>query len=467
MTYPFGVGGNPVKLFKDPVVPVDQLLLLPPNVADFVAEDARVRIFSELVDQLDCSALRAVYEGGGAPAYDPVMLFKVLTYGGSEGIRSSRRLARALTYDVRFMYLARMSQPDFRTIARFRRSQEDAISKLYKQTVSLARGMGLVLLEHVSVDGTKLRSHASMRRYRRADKVEESLASTEERIAEVLREMEETDAAEDEEFGDGPGDGVPDELRSLEARKKRLEQAKKELQSQGTKAVVTTDPESRMMKMGNRVLPGYNAQAVVDSAAQIIVAADVTQEANDTRQLRPMLEQVNSTMNGLPEQVTADGGYWSKDSLDYAEEQELDAYIAPAGKKEDNLAGWVYDKERDVLISPDGEEYLYSTKRKKNGRTYRGYRIPKTRRMKWINEDAKQIVGMRQKVATAEGRAIYRRRQTIVEPVFGHIKGPLGLKRLLLSGLSGAKTEYLLACIAHNLGKMASARQASPVLDPA
>src|SRR5690349_23662071 len=135
------------KLFKDPAVPVDQLFLLPPSVADFVAEDAPVRVLSELIDQLDLESLLKAYRGGGAPAYDPAMLFKVLVFGLSEGIRSSRRLAGALTYDVRYMYLARMSQPDFRTICRFRRSQGEAIVGLFTETVLLAKQMGLVLLE--------------------------------------------------------------------------------------------------------------------------------------------------------------------------------------------------------------------------------------------------------------------------------------------------------------------------------
>jgi transposase len=452
-----------VKIFKEPVVPEDQLLLLPPNVADFVAQDASVRIFSELVDQLDCSALRAPHKGGGAPAYDPVMLFKVLVFGLSEGIRSSRRLAGSLTRDMHFMYLARMSRPDFRTIARFRRCHEEAIASLFVQTVVLARRMGLALLEHGSVDGTKLGSQASMRSYQRGDELEASLARIDQRIAELLREMEETDAAEDREHGDGPGDGIPDELRNLHERKKRLEQAKADLQSQGTRAVVMTDPQSRLMKTTEGLRPSYNAQAVVDSGAQIILAADVTQDEADARQLRPLLEKVKSAVDGLPVQVTADGGYWSKDSLDYVDEQKLDAYIAPKGAKEDNLAGWVYDEERDILTSSQGEEHIYSTKRKSRGRTYRGYRCPKTRKLKWINEDRVQIAAMRAKVATPEGKAIYRRRQTIVEPVFGHIKGPYGLRKLLLRGLSGAKIEYLLACITHNLGKMVSVRQVKMV----
>lgn len=455
-----------MKVFKDPVVPTDQLLLLPPNIADFVPEDARVRILSELVDQLDCSALRQPYKGGGPPAYDPVMLFKVLIYGCTEGIRSSRQLARALSYDMRFMFLSRMSRPDFRTIARFRRASEEAITTLFARTVVLAKGMGLVLLEHEAVDGTKIQAHGSKRWYRRAEELDESLAKVEERIAGVLRELEETDAEEDDEHGDCPGDGIPDELRRLKARKERLEQAKVDLEAQDVKAVVMTDPESRMMQTTAGIRPCFNAQAVVDSGAQIIVAADVTQEASDARQLRPMLQKAKSTAGVPPDKATADGGYWSKDSLDYAEEEKLDAYIAPAGTKEDNLAGWTNDAERDIWHSPEGDEHVFSTTRQQHGRTYRLYRCRKTRRVKWVNGDAEQMARMRAKVATPEGKAIYRRRQAIVEPVFGHIKGPYGLRKLLLRGLSGARIEYLLACTAHNLSKMAGIRRANPLMQP-
>jgi transposase len=454
------------KIFKEPAIPEDQLLLLPPNVADFVAEDASARIVSELLDMLDLSVLRKPYKGGGAPVYDPVMLLKVLILGCIEGIRSSRRLARALTFDMRFMFLARMSRPDFRTIARFRRSHEEAIKQIFIQTVILAKEMGLVLMEHASVDGAKLHADASKRYYRKADKLEENIAEIDQRIAEALREMEETDAAEDREYGDGPGDGIPEELRNLKERKKRLEQAKVDMGLQGTNAIVMTDPESRLMKTTDGLRPGYNGQSAVDSGIQIIVAADVTQDAADAAQLRPRgapsqrgLEQVKSTLDELPEQVTADAGYWSKDGLDCVDEHNVDAYIAPAGNKEDNLAGWVYDKERNVLISPEGEEYVFSTKRVSRGHTYRGYRLPNTDKWKWVNEDADQINRMREKVAAPKGKAIYRRRKTIVEPVFGHIKGPFGLRKLLLNGLSGAKIEYLPACISHNLYKMTTVCQ--------
>jgi hypothetical protein len=352
-----------------------------------------------------------------------------------------------------------MSRPDYRTICRFRRLQEEAIATLFAETVMKANAMGLVLLEHAAVDGTKLRSQASRRSYRNGEDLAASLAQTNERIAQLLREMDETDEAEDREYGDGPGDGIPDELRTVEARKKRLEQATKDLERQRTKGVVTTDPQSRLMKTREGLRPSYNGQAVVDCGSQIIVAAEVTQDAHDAKLLRPMLEQTKRNLQALPRQVTADAGYWSKDSLDYVDGEKLDAYIAPSGVTKDNLAGWEYDQERDVLRSPEGEEHVYSTQRNSRGHILRGYRNVRTGKPIWKNNDRVQMLIMREKVANAQGRAIYKKRQTIVEPVFGHIKGPLGLQKLLLRGLSGARIEYLLACITHNLGKMVNVRQ--------
>lgn len=475
---------KPPKVFKTPAVPVDQLLLLPPNVADLVPEDGLARILSELVDRLDCRALVEPYKGGGPPAYDPVMMFKVLVFGCTEGIRSSRRLARALTYDVRFMYLARMSTPDFRTIARFRRTHEKAIAQLFAETVLLANQMGLVLLEFTAVDGTKLEAQGSRRNYRHSDELDADLARTKERIAQILSELEKADTLEEQQdnvSGDGNSndsngsngngssgslDDIPEELRTLQARKARLDELKAELQSQQetqrandvkeVSALVTTDPDSRMMMTTNGIRPCFNAQMVVDGAAQIVMAADVTQQVTDSRQLKPMLDQLQDTIGRLPDQVAADAGYWSKTNLDYSQSQRLNAYIAPAGTKTDNMAGWKYIAERDVWLCPEGGEHLFLSTRERYGRTYRLYRKAGTKKPKWVNDDNEQMTRMRAKVASPDGKAAYKRRQVVVEPVFGHIKGSYGLRRLLLRGKSGAKIEFLLACIAHNLGKIAT-----------
>jgi len=443
-----------MKVFKEPEVPTDQLLLLPPNVEDFVPMDAPVRVLSEIVDLLDCSSLQEAYPGGGAPAYDPIVLFKGLVFGDSQGVRSSRQLARAFEHDLRFMYLARMSKPSYRTICRFRCANQKAIEELFLQTVLFARRLKLALLDHVSVDGTKLDAAGSKRQYFTTESVEAGLAKLAEKIAQIMANMAANDAREDLEYGEGPDDGIPDALRNLLERKARLEQAKAEMEARGLGAIILTDPDSRMMKTNAGPRPAFNAQAVVDAQAQIIVAADVTLDAADAHQLRPMLEQVEKTLGEMPDQVTADGGYWSKDSLDFVEERNVDAYIAPGGCTENTLEGWTYDASADTYTSPDGDIYRFSCIRTSHGRASRVYHCRRTRKQKWVAVDAAQIIRMREKVRSVEGRAIYRLRQIIVEPVFGHIKGAFGLRKLLMRGLSGARFEYLLACITHNLGKI-------------
>ena len=153
-----------MKVFRDAPAAPGQMFLLPMCVDEFVGPLDPARILSRVVDELDLTPLRTAYTGGGRPAYDPSILLKVLLFGYSEGIRSSRKLDKALGYDLRFMFLAQMSRPDFHTLARFRRQHAEAIAALFVQTVGLAQKRGLVLLEHVAVDGTKIEADVSGKR---------------------------------------------------------------------------------------------------------------------------------------------------------------------------------------------------------------------------------------------------------------------------------------------------------------
>jgi len=424
-------------------------------VDDFVGPQDPVRILSEVLDSIDSSRLYARYEGGGAPAYDPLMLLKVLVFGNCLGILSSRKLASSLRYDVRFMYLAQMGRPDFRTIARFRKNHLDTVKYLFAESVRICLTMGLVLLEHGAADGTKLEANVSGKQTYKAERLEKKLSSIEEKIAELLLQAEEIDAQEDAEHGDAAGDEIPAELKDLKRRKERLEAAKKALQETGRQSVAATDLESRLMKTtaGNR--PAYNAQAVVDGANQIVVAAAVTQAESDNRELAPLLEQVEANTGGLPKQVTADGGYFSPQSLACVEEKSLDAYIPdPVSLKERN-PGWEYDRENDRFMGPSGEVLTFRRKRTKRSVLYHIYRGAGTRKEVWVRQDGDRAARMRAKMQTPEAKQVYRLRKQIVEPFFGHLKGPLNLRRLLMRGLSGATTQYLLACTAHNMMKLA------------
>lgn len=447
-----------MKLFRDAPSAREQIFLLPPSVEEFVLPDAPVRILSEIIDRLDCRCLYYRYAGGGAPAYEPVMMLKVLVFGYSQGIRSSRKLARALEHDLRFMFLSGMSRPDFHTLCRFRKENPEFIKGMFTQTVCLARSFGLALLEHVAVDGTKVEANAARRHVVDKEQLGRQLKAVEEAVARILEEAESADEAEGSEHKEARGDEVPEELKNLEARKERLDEALKALVESGRKNLVTTDTESRLMRAHAGYRAAYNAQAAVDADHQIIVAAEVTQQEADNVQLEPMLDQVEQNCQALPQKTSADSGYWSKGSLDYVERREIDAYIPKTGMTRSQrhaLDGWDYDSEQDVYRSEAGEEMRFNREREKDGRRYRIYRKRKGGLKEvWVRLDNEYALVMQAKLATPEGKAVYRLRQQTVEPVFGRLKEALGLRRLLLRGLNGARIEYLLACSAHNLLKI-------------
>jgi len=366
-----------MKRFKDPVSPPEQGFLLPPSVNEFVASDDPVRLFSEVLDSLDVSEFEERYRGGGAPAYSPRVLLKVLLFGYSEGLRSSRRIEQALQSDVRFMYLTGMQRPDYRTIARFRRTHEAALKGLFVSVVRVCQSMGLVLMRHVSVDGTKIQANVSGRNTYGQERLEPSLASLEDRIAVLMQEAQETDAAEDARYGDRRGDELPEELRDAVRRKERLEAAKRKLLEIGHKAIPATDLDARVMHTTSGNRPAYNAQAVVDEQSQVIVAAEVTDACCDNAQLRPMIETAKQNTGVQPDTVTADGGYHSVDTLAYVEQTQLNAYVPVHGKKGYKRAGYTYDADRDVYIASSGEELTYRGMVVKARKTYRWYHAPR------------------------------------------------------------------------------------------
>lgn len=460
-----------MKIFRESPSPKGQVFLLPPSIEEFVPADSPVRVIADVIDSLDCSKLYERYNGGGAPAYEPSIMIKVLVYAYSQGIRSSRKIAQALEQDLRFMYLSEMSKPRFRTIARFRRENLEAISQLFVQTVKTSNELGLVLLEHVSVDGTKIEANVSREETYRKDRLTKAIDDVEKRIAEILKEAEEADTDEDAQYEGRRGDEIPEELRDAETRKKRLIEAKKKLEEIGRKTIGTTDLESRVMKTRHGNKAAYNGQAAVDKESQIIIAASVSQEENDYGQLSQMIDEIEKNTGKKPETLTADGGYYTSDTVKELEDRKIDAYI-PDGtqkKKEDNKPELSYDKEQDEYVCPMGKHLKFSTERNIKGLVYRVYRCngckgcalieqckpgKKPTKELYVRVDAEADSRMRAKMASEKGESIYRLRKQIVEPVFGNIKWNMGMRRLLLRGLAGASIEYYLACTCHNIGKI-------------
>ena len=458
---------GPVPVSKSPVRKTfrafapDQDLLLPPSLDEWLAADHMARFVADLVDEhLDLSGIHAAYqEKKGGPPYDPRLMVRLLIFGYTTGVRSSRKLEAAYVDVVAFRWLVAGTAPDFRSIARFRKRHLSALGHLFVQALALCQAAGIVSLGRVALDGTKVRANASRRKamsYVRMSEKEKILAAE---VSALLAEAETIDKAEDTKYGKTKRcDELPEELRRRQSRLVKLREAKQALEDQarqraeadggakgreggedddtiaervaaaGAKAVPKpktqrnfTDPESKIMKTSDGSFHQcFNAQTVVDAEHQIIVATDVTDRANDVADLIPMTEQTIANTGRAPAQMLADAGYCSEDNLNQANQLTTDVgtefFIATGRHKHDD----------PPPIAPRG-------------------RIPK---------DATPKQRMARKLTTKKGHAVYGRRKVIVEPVFGQMHTLQNAKYLLLRGLDGAKGEWLLLSACHNLRKL-------------
>jgi transposase len=432
----------------------DQPFLLPPDLRDWLPSDHLAWFVLDVVDQVDLEPFLRGYraDGHGRPAYDPKTLLGVLLYAYAVGVRSSRQIQRRCTEDLAFRVLAGNQTPDHVTIARFRVRHQQALAGFLVESLKLCAAAGLVRLGLVALDGTKVAANA-------ADKANRTLAKLQDEVTAILREAAETDQREDREHGPARGDELPAALANPTGRLARLQEAKARLEAEAAerqrryetrvaelaaaarakgkqprahikprrqdeapnpKAVANvTDPDSRFLHIRNGSLQGYNAQAVV-TQHQVVVAAELTREANDLQQLQPMLQAVDQTLAAAeipqrPRTLLADSGYWS---------------IA------------------NLTSIPDAPELLVWPA--KTGRTGKPRKDGKP--------SASRSDGLRAamfaKLTSEQGKACYAERKQTVEPVFGQLKEHQDARRFLRRGLAACEAEWKLLCGAHNLLKL-------------
>ena len=341
-----------------PYVP-EQDLLLPPSLREWLPEDHLAYFVSDLIDALDLSAITAVYEDEerGYPPYHPVMLTKVLVYGYCVGVFSSRRIQRRLLEDIPFRVLAAGNQPDFRTIADFRKIHLTALRGLFEQVLQMARDLGALRVGRVALDGSKVKANASKHKAMSYDRLPQKRRQLRAEVEQLLAQAEATDAAEDAEYGaDRRGDELPAELQRRESRLARIREAKRALEARAHEAAAAagqpsdtakpdpkaqynfTDPESRMMKGPDGFVQAYNTQIAVDEA-QLIVGQAVTQETNDKRQLMPMVTIIAAQSGLTPTHLLADAGYCSDENLAAIAATPIDAYISTRKQKHGERPG--------------------------------------------------------------------------------------------------------------------------------
>ena len=466
---------------KMPMEPT-QIVLFPRSVDDSVSAESDVRAVSEAMDMLDWSAFEEGYSHTGCPAYPPKVLTKILVYGYSKGIRSSRALEDAVKNDKRYIWLSGGLEPDHCTISRFRKDKQEALRSAYKSTVRVCMEAGLVLLNTISTDGTKVLARASKRSLydvKRVDKVSEA-------IDKIFREAEEADRLEDEAYGNGSGSTLPPELADAKKRKEKLREIAERLKKSGRKKICASDTECRVMKTKMGLLPSYNVQATVDSANLVIVAADVTNRENDFGQLSGQLAQVEENTGCRADLVLADTGYGDQGTMKELSSSGQDALIPqpeqPQQKDMNNLFAsrcFLKDEERDVLICPAGKELTYRRKVSNHGKMYLIYTAEGCRSCSFYAECVKVLCKtgrsvqkgvlsdererMIERLRTPEGKAQYALRQQTVEPVFGSIKWNMGFARFGLHGKGGAKSEIWLMCMAHNLRILTKRHGCTPI----
>ncbi len=424
----------------------EQELLLPPSLREWLPEDHLVYFVSEVIDQLDLSAIHAVYEKEkrGQPPYDPRLMTKLLVYGYCTGVFSSRRIQKRLREDIPFKVLAAGNEPDFRTISDFRKIHIGALEKLFEQVLAMALECGAIQLGRVSLDGTKLKANASKHKAMSYGRMKEKQQQLKEEVKQLLAAAEAADEEEDCQFGSQRGDEFPEELQRRESRLARIKEAKKVLEqrardkaaAEGKSAAEAkpedkdqynfSDPESRIMKGADGIVQGYNAQAAVEPTLLLIVGQSVTEAANDKQQLVPMVELIEQQSGQRPEAILADNGYCSEQNLEHLES---------TGQPHRRIEGFI------------------ATGKQKHGE----HRLPAQRGP--LPQDATKVDRMKRKLQTKMGRAVYAARKCVVEPVFGQIKQARGFRQFLLRGKEKVKGEWALLCLTHNVLRLYAAMQ--------
>src|SRR6266481_5135243 len=427
----------------------EQDLLLPPSLRQWLPNNHLVYFVGDVVDQLDLSAMHAVYEEEkrGQPPYDPLLMTKLLVYGYCTGVFSSRRIQKRLQEDIPFKVLAAGNQPDFRTISDFRKIHIETLQNLFEQVLAMALECGSIKLGRVSLDGTKLKANASKHKAMSYGRMKEKQQQLKEEVKQLLEQAETADEAEDRQYGSQRGDELPEELQRRETRLAKIKEAKKVLEQRARDKAAEegksaqeakrarpedkdqynfTDPESRILKGADGFVQGFNAQAAVEPTLLLIVGQSVTEAANDKKQLMPMVELIEQQSGQRPEVILADNGYCSEENLEHLESAE---------QPERRIEGFI------------------ATGKQKHGE----HRLPAKRGP--LPKGATRVERMKRKLQTKVGKAVYAARKCVVEPVFGQIKQARVFRQFLLRGKANVKGEWALLCLTHNILRLHAAMQ--------
>ncbi len=440
------------------------------DVERLIGEDHPARAIWALVGRLDLSrfyeGIESSAEEGGRPAFDPQLLISLWVYAYTQGIGSAREVARRCEHDPAFQWLTGLDEVNYHTLADFRVEKQKELDELFTQVLAALSKEGLITLEQVMQDGTKIKAQASVRSYRQEETIREHLERARRRVAEMGDPRNEETSPRTKQARE----------RARREQQERLENALQELEKLQERK---QGEQAKMHHSDGGLALSYNAQISADAAHGLIVGVAVTPEVNDYAQLLPAVERVEERLKKKPRQMVADAGYTTRETIEAMAERKIDFLGSLTGAEKlsradtmDRLppSAFVYDRERDCFVCPEGKLLGYEGRHtKKKGFTYYRYeaewrdcqscaRKPqccpenqKQGRSVVRGEESAAVLAFHQKMATEKAQAQYRRRGGVVEFCHAWIKSKLGLRQFHVRGLVKVQMEMLWACLTYNL----------------
>ncbi len=477
----------------------NQLMLLPPDIKDWIPSDHICFVINDIVDNLNIDCIEKTYSENGCPAYDPRMLMKTMFYAYTQGIRSSRKIERASCENIVFRYLSANQIPDHGTINLFRKNHLNELENLFSQIVILCDGLNIIDPTDISIDGDIIQASASGKN----TYGKEAIAKTKKRIKEILSQAEQIDDEENKKYGNKKKGytEMPEKLKDPETRQKEIyklknklskiedaeeaidkkqDQAKTKNEKQLSKNSThnTTDPEANLMKMknGKTFKPAYNVQ--VATSNQVVTGYEISDSSSDTNMLLPLIDESEKNTGKKVKKTKADAGYFSKENINGLKEKDIDGYIPDQTKaleerQERNneipkydKRNFKYDEQKDEFTCPQNKQLIHKYTHKNikkyicsncNGCPVKDQCTKAKNRQIGIDavfENVKQK--MREKLNSDEGKKKYLERMSEVEPIFGNITYNQCANHFLCRGKPMVKIEFGLSCIAHNFVKIAN-----------
>jgi transposase len=450
-----------------------QKTLFPQSIDEYIPEDAPVRAYDAIIDSLDFKQLgiELDHHKVGCPQYDPKIMLKLLVYGYSYGLRSSRKLEREIHYNLSFIWLSGGLKPDHKTIAEFRRRNKLGLVKVLKRCARLCIELGLIEGNTLFVDGSKIRGNASAKNTWTKERCERSLKGIDNRIEQILRKCEDVDMAESQ---DSSLVNLRDELKDQHQLKSKIKDILRKLNEEDRRSINTTDPDCCKFHTSTCSGAGYNAQSVVDEKHGLIVSSDVVNDNTDYKQFAIQVNNAIETTGKIPEAACADCGFFKADELEKVDKRGIKVIvpsqrqIADKPPKAFDRSAFEYDKKRDCYICPEGNILRYRRTEQQTGKKI--YRVKRSAcsRCQHFGVCTKSLIGRKViRLVKEQSRVrfesiykqldsqqVYNLRRQKVELPFGHIKRNLKMDGFLLRGLEGVKAEMSLLASCFNIARM-------------